>query len=463
MKKKLAPEALVTISSYSKKGYGVGNVSLNGCLRKAHVTSAIIGDQVQARMLQKKKGVFRSQIVSFIKRSQDRVEPRCSHSGICGGCSWQQLRYEKQCEEKQRIIHSLFASLATKIHPIVASPSIWAYRNKMEFSFSEDKAGKKYLGLIETGTKGLVLNLNQCELVDSYFMDILTCVRNWWETTSLRAYWPRRDDGALRTLTIRRGFAKDSWMVFLTVSGNPAYALSRKQILSFKQAILKSSKDEKHISIFLRIQSITKGRETQFFEIHLHGSDYLEETLCVNNRSFHFSVSPSSFFQPNPKMAEIMFSKALEIVSPKLSDRVLDLYCGCAAIGIVFSPFVKQVLGIESNPYAVFDARLNAEQNQTANVEIVQGDVSKVLEEHAGPFELAIIDPPRTGLTPSTIQHLKKLLPKKILYISCNPYTQLEDIKYLLDHYKILYIQPFDQFPHTPHVENMIILEKIFS
>ncbi|GAB4192516.1 MAG: 23S rRNA (uracil(1939)-C(5))-methyltransferase RlmD [Simkaniaceae bacterium] len=446
----------VKISSYSKKGHGLA--SCEEKKKKIQVMSAVIGDLLEIKILHKRKGAYVSEILSIIQPSADRVEPKCPHAEYCGGCTWQQLQYKKQLAEKEKRIIQLFDAYREKIPPVFPSPEIWHYRNKMEFSFSEDKEGRPFLGLIAKGSKGRVMNLAFCELVDPMYMRILAEVRKWWRVNDLKAYRPNRDVGSLRTLTVRNSRKNNAWMVFLTVSGNPRYALTREQIKNFKDILLHILPVEK-TSIFLRIQSIAKGMETQFYEMHLHGPAYLHETLHVNHKQFHFYLSPASFFQPNSSAAEILFAKALEAAAPSSSDQVLDLYCGTGAFGMIFSPYVKNVIGIESNPYAVFDARLNLEENGIKNMQVHQGDVGEVLKKLQGAStDLAIVDPPRIGLSPEAVRQLKKIKPKKILYVSCHPESQSDDVQQLLDNYEISFIQPVDQFPHTPHIENILLL-----
>jgi 23S rRNA (uracil1939-C5)-methyltransferase len=244
-------------------------------------------------------------------------------------------------------------------------------------------------------------------------------------------------------------------MAMLTVSGNPQFAITQTQLKSFVEAI-----DDASISIFLQIHQAIKGQPTQFFEMHLAGSAHILEEINLDRRKFQFNISPTSFFQPNTEQAEKLFQTALSF--PKLTPDsiVYDLYCGTATLGILCAPRVKQVIGIELNPHAIFDGKMNAELNNVSNIELYAGDVAHVLStQPLPPPDLVILDPPRAGLDAKALEILRRLNPPQILYISCNPKTQAQNLLELLG-YEVAVIQPVDQFPHTPHIENIIMLLK---
>ena len=309
-------------------------------------------------------------------------------------------------------------------------------------------------------SKGRVLNLEECHLTSPWFTNVLSAVRTWWQNSSLLAYHAYTDRGTLRTLTLREGKRSGDKMAFLTISGNHEYCIHKNELEGFKEAVQGALPGEDP-SLFLRIQRIAKGKPTEFYEMHLGGPDQIGETLHVKERKLDFWISPDSFFQPNPTQAEILYTRALEIADPQPNDTVFDLYCGTGTLSIVFAPYVKKVLGIELSPYAVCDAEVNIEANQLKNVTIHKGDVGKRLQEVTTPPDLAIVDPPRSGLDPTAIKHLLRLAPKKILYISCNPKTQSENISLLIEGgFQLKTLQGIDQFPHTVHVETIALLEK---
>ncbi len=453
----------VEIISYHKKGYGQTQC-VDGH-KKVLIPCSVIGDKLQINLLKNKKGKHLAEIVSILQPSRNRVQPRCRHVGSCGGCSWQQLEYLAQLKVKQQIITELFSVFKDKIQPITASPRIFNYRNKMEFTFSQDAKGRQFLGLIAINSRGKVLNVRQCTLCDGKTTKILEAVRQWWQSSGLKAYHPRSDQGTLRNLIVRYSKSTDAFLVMLTVSGNPDYGLSKNQINSFTNSIIAQFPlDTKNkISVFLRVQCLIKGKPTQFFEKHLYGPAELREMIKVCGKKFHCAISPSSFFQPNAFSCEPLLQHAIDLANPQTSDRVLDLYCGTAILGMVFSPFVREVVGIEENPYAVCDAELNIETNAIANMHVYRGDVTEILADLPGAFDIILVDPPRAGLSMPAIEQIRKLSPKKIIYISCHPQAQKEDLDQLIGEYHVSKIQPVDQFPHTPHIENILLLRRATS
>lgn len=379
----------------------------------------------------------------------------CIHVSECGGCTLQQVPYAQQLLLKQAEIEKIFPSF--NVAPIIPCKEPWRYRNKMEFSFSQNKAGDRYLGLFIRKSRGKVFNLQECLISPAWMAETLQRVRAWWESTPLAAFNFRNGGGALRTLTLREGRRTGDRLAMLTVSGDPRFALTRTQLTGFIQAL-----DDPQMSIFLRVQQAIAGSPTQFFEMHLGGSDHIREQLHLQDRTLTFKISPTSFFQPNTEQAEVLYTAALEIGEMNPRCTVYDLYCGTATLGMAFALKAEKVIAIELNPHAVFDAKVNIEVNQITNLDVQCGDVGKVLSEAAvlSP-DLAIVDPPRPGLDPLAMAALKRLQPQQILYVSCNPTTQAKNIAELTE-YKVVKIQPVDQFPHTPHIENIVLLSRGF-
>lgn len=452
-------EFQIKISKYSKRGHGLGTLQKtpDSPPVPAEVVGTVVGDTALAELGKKKKKIYSTTLKEIVIPSGDRVAPRCKHAGTCGGCTWQQKDYQAQLKTKQLQVETLFGKKAL---PIIPAEKPWHYRNKMEYTFSQNKEGEKFLGLIIARSKGRVLNLEECHLTAPWFIQVLTAVRQWWEKSSLKAYHAYSDQGTLRTLTLREGKRTGDKMVFITISGNPDFMINKTAIESFKKVVLEALPDESP-SIFLRIQRIAKGTPTTFYEMHLHGPDLIEEVLHVNGRKLTFKISPDSFFQPHPVQAEKLYTEALKLADPNPSDTLFDLYCGTATLGIVFAPYVKKVVGIELSPYAICDAEVNIKENNLSNITLHKGDVGKVLSQLTETADIAIIDPPRSGLDPTAIKNLIKLSPKKIVYISCNPLTQSQNISELIAAgYTLKVLQPVDQFPHTYHLENIAILTR---
>lgn len=469
--------AEATIFSLSKKGNGIG-VADGETQRSVEVPFTMPGDRLRIMMHRKRNGIYQSNLEGIIAPSPDRIEPRCVHFGTCGGCRWQHISYPQQLAIKQEYINKLFLPHLEKevaIGPIVACDPPWHYRNKMEYSFSNDAAGKHYLGLIIDSSRGKVLNLTECHLTHPWFIDALKAARQWWTETDLKAYHPHSNKGSLRTLTVRDGLRTGDRLVMLTVSGNPDFALQKHHLESFTAFIrdaVEPIDPSSRLSIFLRIQQIAKGMPTNFYEILLYGPESIEEKLNIQpdlneeKISLTFAVSPSAFFQPNTKQAERLYSIALQLLEIPKGSVVYDLYCGTGTLGICTAKHAKQVIGIEISPESSLDARTNATANGLKNVTILTGSVRDVItqirEEQSYPLpNIIMVDPPRAGLDDETIRHLIDFNPEKILYISCNPATQVENIIELKKAgYQIEAIQPVDQFPHTIHIENIVVLKR---
>ncbi|MBM3208529.1 MAG: class I SAM-dependent RNA methyltransferase, partial [Chlamydiae bacterium] len=312
-------------------------------------------------------------------------------------------------------------------------------------------------------------NLTECHLTDPWFHESVNAVRSFWEHSSLQAYNMRANQGTLRTLTLRRGLRTGDRLAMLTVSGAAEFALRKKDIDGFISALLSVVPEEQHTnySIFIRVQQILTGSPTQFFEMNVHGPDYLTEELIIgeSGKKFSFKISPTAFFQPNTRQAELLYNKAIMMAGTGSLRHVLDLYAGTSTLGILFSSKAEKVTSIEINPHATFDAEVNKEWNDVENLHVKKGDVAQILAElRKDPLfnsDVVVVDPPRAGLDANAINHIVELAPEKIIYISCNPKTQADNVRVLVERgYQLAQIQPVDQFPHTTHVENICLLLK---
>jgi 23S rRNA (uracil1939-C5)-methyltransferase len=441
------------IDSLTHEGKGRGFLAPE---RPVDVPFTAVGDKVEARLLRRNKGTIQTQLVQVLEEGPGRVPSKCVHFGECGGCKWQHIPYEEQLKIKQSWVEELFPGV--ECSEIVACDPPWNYRNKMEFSFSQDRAGSRYLGLMRQ--YGRVEDLSECHLCDPWMLEVLSCVRKWWEASGLEAYNFHKDLGALRTLMCRAGQRTGEKMVMLTVSGNPDFALSQEQIQSFKEAM--SFVD----SVFLRIQQIKKGSPTQFYEMHLKGPEHVEEKLTVSGKEMRFKISPIAFFQPNSRQAEKLYALALSMAGLSGKETVWDLYCGTGTLGLSAASKAAHVVGVEIVPDAVYDARENAILNSVENAEFIKGDVGKMVRDlvRSGKPrpDVCLIDPPRVGLDELAIESVALLGAQKIVYVSCNPKTQAENVRQLEGlGYQLKALQPVDQFPHTVHIENIALLEKV--
>ncbi|MBS0623732.1 MAG: 23S rRNA (uracil(1939)-C(5))-methyltransferase RlmD [Verrucomicrobia bacterium] len=370
----------------------------------------------------------------------------CRHFGRCGGCTYQHLSYQEQLENKQIAIQQLFG----QAEPIIGCDHPWQWRNKMEFSFSQNRAGDRFLGLMIKNSRGKVETLSECWIAQPWMVEVLQRVLTWWEQQSLQAYHPPTDRGALRTLTLREGIHTGEKMIVLTVCGHPEFALTEAQKSAFLEAV------GPHTSVILRAQITARKTPTRFEQTLLYGTEFIQERLQnAKGESYLFKIRAASFFQPNTLQAQKLYQKALE---PLHQEKVvLDLYCGTGTLGIFAAQFAEQVVSVELVPEAVEDAKSNMVTNCVQNMTVYQGAVEHYLDKLPAASTI-ILDPPRCGLSDQGVQELCSLKPKKIIYISCNPQTQKKNID-AMEGYRIVGVQPVDQFPHTPHMENIVFLE----
>lgn len=451
----------LAIKGYSKKGYGLAQYQSNSDakLRDVEIAHTIKEDRVLVQLKRKNRRNSKGRLLEVVKPSKDRVVPVCMHASMCGGCTWQQINYQKQLEIKERLIHDLFIPYSNQVQPIIACENPYEYRNKMEFTFSENRAGQKYLGLIIAQSGGYVMNIERCHLVDIWFSNMLNAARSWWEEIKLAAYDLRSNTGVLRHITLRRGIRTHQTMVILTVLQQISKEVEESYI-KFVQEIDPSS------SIYIRRQTIQKDHPTTEEYIHLEGPSVIFEEMHISIENtvhvFICEISPAAFFQPNTLQAEKLYSQVFSFLKPFKGKKAWDLYCGTGTITMAASKLFSKVLGIELNQDAVENAKRNFLKNNCQNIEIYAADVGKILKEKTfSTPDVIIVDPPRAGLASLTMKQIKELSSKAILYISCNPHTQLENVEEFLESgYEIVSIVPVDQFPHTPHIENIVFLKQ---
>ncbi|HRW58415.1 MAG TPA: 23S rRNA (uracil(1939)-C(5))-methyltransferase RlmD [Chlamydiales bacterium] len=437
---------------------------------KVLIPHTIPGDKVLAKLYKKRKGIIKGRLEQILIPSKDRVELRCPHAEICGGCMIQAMDYQKQLQQKEKWVLDQFQSHIFEdhgeIYPIVSLEIPWEFRNKMEFSFSQNGIGTKYLGLMIAKANRFVFNLSNCFLASSFFAKLVVRVREFWENSDYTAYNYENDTGLFLTLTVREGKNTSEKMVVLTINGKEEFAVN-DQALFIKAVQEVIGNNPEKVSIILRKRIIEEKSPTSFEEIVLFGKDTIQEVLNIQvddqKIPLTFNISATSFFQPSTCQAEKLYSTALSLLQDMAPiDVAYDLYSGTGTLAMIFSKAAKNVIGIELNPDAVEDAKKNALQNGIENVQFIAGDVGKILQSTSLPKpDLVIVDPPRAGLDDLAIAKLLQLMPEKIIYISCNVLTQEKNYLELKKAgYKIKKMIPLDQFPHTYHIENIALLER---
>ena len=454
------------IEKLTEKGEGV---AYDENRNKIIIKNCFTQDLVLAELSKKRKGIIKGNLLEVLKPSIHRVNPKCSHTEICGGCSFQNLNYDYQLEIKNNKVWETFKEFKdTNYYSIIPASDIYEYRNKMEFSFSENRKKTSFLGLMIKGQKKFVFNVDRCHLADEWFSNILKIFKAFIEKYNFSSYNMMLAKGFFKTLTLKHTKNKKQKLVMLTLSDEES--LSQDQKNELKDNLLKTLKDDQTLSFFIATQIVKKGNPTELHLEKIHGNDFITEDLEIRLAKdfyyFKFNISALSFFQPNPKQAEILYSTAINYLNlEELKNKtILDLYCGTGTLGMIFSKIAKEVIGVELNNQACEMARKNILLNNISNFEILNGDVKDILPEiikNKKNSHLIVVDPPRCGLQENSVKSILEISPKYILYISCNVNTQLEDIKLLSWQYKLEIIHPVDQFPHTYHIENIAILKKL--
>ncbi|SPN73995.1 23S rRNA (uracil-C(5))-methyltransferase RlmCD,23S rRNA methyluridine methyltransferase,Predicted O-methyltransferase,23S rRNA (uracil-5-)-methyltransferase RumA,tRNA (Uracil-5-)-methyltransferase [Chlamydia serpentis] len=391
----------------------------------------------------------------------------CPHFGLCGGCSSPQSEYIESLKRKEELLHDLFASLVSTdiIAPIIPCFPPLRGRNKMEFSFFQTPTGEKSLGFISSTKPKKGIPVTTCLLIHEHTMDILKLTRQWWDQhPELIAYFAPKNKGSLCTLAVRIGSPEHKFMVILTTSGAPEYRVEETIINEWKDILLSSSLNIS--SIYWEEKIANRGISTYYKTRLLYGEPCIHQqlSLTIDDNSAGFSLRPRSFFQPQSVQAVKIIETAKEFINPQGSETLLDLYCGAGTIGIMLSRYVKKVIGVEIIPDAVASAQHNIKANNKEDcIEVHLEDVKTFCKrnENSKAPDVIIIDPPRCGIQNKVLKYILRIGSPKILYISCNPKTQFQECKDLIaGGYEIKKMQPIDQFPHSAHLENIILLER---
>jgi len=433
------------------------------------VDGAAPGDIVNIKIVKKKKNYLEGRIIQFHSYSSLRVAPFCEHYGLCGGCKWQHLDYKNQVDAKRQQIIDNFERIGKfefpEVNPIIQSEHTEFYRNKLEYTFSS----KRWLSQEEIASAEIIdrngvgfhiprqfdkiVDINKCFLQKEPTNEIRNAIREFALINNLSFYNISEFKGLLRNLVIRSS-STDQLMVIMQFGENDEKGI--KLLMDF----LKS--DFPGIDSLYYVVNLKKN-ET-FHDQHLilyDGKPFIEENIS----GLTFKIGPKSFFQTNTEQTEKLYSKALTMASLKGDELIYDLYTGTGTIASYVAKKSRKVIGIETIKEAIEDAKENATLNDISNTEFFVGDIEDIMNEeffiqHGQP-DLIITDPPRAGMHSSVVETIIKAKPKRIVYISCNPATQARDLERLTDVYKIEEVQPFDMFPHTHHLENIVSLKLI--
>ena len=433
------------------------------------VSGVVPGDIIDALVVKKKKTYAEARCQRIVKPSPHRIQPQCEHFGTCGGCKWQMLDYQQQLFYKQKQVIDNFQHLGhfpyPEPQPILASENQYFYRNKLEFTFThqrwlsvEDMQKQQNGESVEIRGLGFhvpskfdkVLDIDKCWLQPNPSNAIRLAVKQFAIDRNLPFYNLRTHEGLLRNLIIRMSTTGEL-MVILVVTDLNAQSRSVLEMLAEKFPGITS----------LQYVVNTKMNDSvgdQTFHV-FKGEAFMMEKMG----DLDFKVGPASFYQTNARQAFHLYSVAKEFAAVTAEDVVYDLYTGTGTIANFVARDAKKVVGIEYVEAAIEDAKVNSQINGIGNTEFYAGDMAKVLTPdfvaaHGEP-DIVITDPPRNGMHPDVVEQLLLMAPKRIVYVSCNPATQARDLTLLSEKYEVKKIQPVDMFPHTQHVENVVLLE----
>ena len=464
-KKNLILENIKLLSA-GAKGVSIGKTE-DG--KTIIVSGAIPGDIVNARVKKAKSKYYEADAVEILTPSPFRVEPECEHFGVCGGCKWQNMSYEKQLEFKQdEVINNIkriggiedFESI-----PILGGDEPYYYRNKMEFSFSnarwltseEIKSGtdinqKNALGFHIPGQWSKILDLKNCYLQEYPSNEIRLAIRNYAIENELDFFDLKSQDGFLRTLMLRQN-SKGEWMILIQF-----FKENEEQRIKLLNFIL-----EQFPQITTLLYAINPKGNDSVYDLDI--KTYFGEGFIFEEMDgLKFKIGPKSFFQTNYKQALNLYRKTLEFADINENQVVYDLYTGTGTIAQYIARHTKQVIGIEAVPEAIDAAKENAKLNGLDNCIFYCGDMKEVFTEEFlaqhPKADVLITDPPRDGMHPKVVEQILKLSPNRIVYVSCNSATQARDLALMKDFYRVEKILPVDMFPQTHHVENIALLTK---
>lgn len=419
------------------------------------VPAAVPGDEAEILVVKVKTSYAYGKILRLIKASEMRTEPGCRAYARCGGCSLRHCKYSAQLEHKRRFAENALRSIGGfknfSVSEIIGANSPDKYRNKMVFPFGLDENRNTVYGFFRAKSHDIV-PLDECALGDDINIPILEAVKRHMEEHKILPYDEKKHSGLVRRVFIRKSYGTGEIMAVVSVNGTE---------IPHKEELVKrlTNLSGKITSIFLNVNTGKNNLVLGDENILLYGNSVIRDALC----GIEYEISPNSFFQVNPAQAEKLYEKAIEYADISEEDTVLDIYCGIGTISLYAAKYAKKVIGAEIVEAAVRDARRNALNNNIANAEFYSGSardiVCDVLSETP---DIVILDPPRKGSDEETLSAIAKAEPKRIVYVSCNPATLARDVKFLSEFgYFPAKAAAVDMFPHTTHVECVVLMTKI--
>ena len=433
------------------------------------IPNVVPGDVVDVQTFKKRKAYYEGKAVKFHEFSEHRTEPVCQHFGVCGGCKWQNMKYDQQLFYKQNEVKNHLQRIGKieipEFEPILGSKEQFFYRNKMEFGFSNARwmteeelnsdeifENKDALGFHIPKMWDKILNIEKCHLQQDPSNAIRNEIRAFAIENNLAFFNPRNHEGFLRTLMIRTASTGE---IMVLIQFFEEQKDNRELLLNFIA---------ERFPEITSLQYVINGKPNDTIydqNVKLYkGRDYILEEM----EGLHFSINAKSFYQTNSEQAYELYKITRDFAGLTGNEVVYDLYTGTGTIAQFVSRQAKKVIGVEAVPEAIADAKENAKRNEITNCEFFVGDMKVVFNEafiaqHGKP-DVIITDPPRDGMHKDVIEQILKIAPEKVVYVSCNSATQARDLALMDEKYQVTRDRPVDMFPQTHHVENVVLLEK---
>lgn len=454
----------VPVIDIADKGKALGKLNDKAIF----IDGAVPGDLVDVEITKKSKSFDEGRVFRIVEPSPHRDIPFCEHFGLCGGCKWQHMQYNAQIKFKEKLVRDVMQRIAKipdpPVNPILGGPSTTHYRNKLEFTFTNKRYLLKEemnedflkemngLGFHIPGKFNKVLDIHKCHLQDNRSNEIRNFVKSFAIQHQFTFFDLKSQVGLMRNLIIRNT-SLDEWMVVVVF---------KEDILDKREMLL--SEIMKQFPWITSLQYVINPKRNDTIHdqqtVVYHGKPFIVEQL----EDLKFKVGPKSFFQTNTQQALNLYRITRDFAGLNGNEIVYDLYTGTGSIAAFLSAKAKIVIGVEYVADAIRDARENAELNNITNMKFIAGDMKDVLTasfftENGNP-DVIITDPPRAGMHEAVVKRILDSGAGRIVYVSCNPSTQARDILLLMEKYKVVKMQPVDMFPHTAHVENVVVMER---
>ncbi len=442
----------MTIEDLGSEGEGIGKI--DGFT--LFVKDAVIGDEIEVKVIKLKKNYGYGRLMKIIKPSEFRTEPLCPNAKACGGCQLQHLKYEKQLEYKQKKVENLLSRVGKitdyEMAPIIGMETPYFYRNKAQFPVGKNKDGQIVTGFY-AGRTHSIIDTEKCYIQHPLNETLIHLVKQWMTENNIEPYDETSGRGLVRHILTRIGYVTKEVMVCLVINGDKLPATqtlidSLKTVEGMTSISININREKTNVILGSKVKT-------------LWGQDYIEDYIG----DIKYQISPLSFYQVNPVQTKVLYGKALEFAGLTGNETVWDMYCGIGTISLFLARQAKMVYGVEIVPQAIEDARRNAALNNISNAEFFVGKAEEVVPaayaERGLRADVVVVDPPRKGCDAALLDCMAQMAPEKIVYVSCDPATLARDLRILEDKgYKTQKVQCVDMFGQSGHVETVVLMSR---